>query len=354
MNSISAVGLFIIVGVFGGVLARKIRFPTITGYIVAGICLSLLNVIPKELINEELNIITDITLGIIGYIVGGTLDLKRLKEFGKDIILITPSQLMGAWIVVTLLIVFLGPLTIKLGIPNPNFNQTYLPLAIVIGAISCATAPAATVAIIHEYRAKGPLTNTLLPVIALDDALCIVVYAISLSIADTLVAGLKTISFYQILIFPVLNIAGAILLGTGLGLALIYLRCFATTKRRLLAMVLGMVLLSVGTAKALNISSILTNMTMGFVVVNRMKRSEDMFKVINDIEDVIFAIFFTLAGAHFDLGSIRVVGILGLLICVGRGIGKFEGARIGASISHAPEVTKKYLGFGLLPMPESL
>ena len=79
-------------------------------------------------------------------------------------------------------------------------------------------------------------------------------------------------------------------------------------------MVIGMVLLSVGTAKALNISSILTSMTLGFVVVNRMKRSEDMFKVISDIEDVVFAMFFTLAGAHFDLGGIRVAGILGLLI----------------------------------------
>ena len=114
-------------------------------------------------------------------------------------------------------------------------------------------------------------------------------------------------------------------------------------------MVVGIVLLSVGTAKALNISSILTSMTIGFVVVNRMKRSEDMFKVISDIEDIVFAMFFTLAGAHFDLGSIRVAGILGLLIFVGRGLGKFEGARIGASISHAPEVIKKYLGFGLLP-----
>lgn len=349
MNSILTVGLLIIVGLFGGFFARKIKFPTISGYIIIGICLSLLNVIPKESISGKLDVITDVSLGIIGYLVGGTLDLKRLKKFGKDIILITPSQLMGAWVVVTLLIAFLGPLTVKLGIPNPNFYRTYLPLAIVIGAISCATAPAATVAVIREYGAKGPLTNTLLPIIALDDALCIIAYAICLSIADALIAGLGTISFYEMLIFPLSDIAGSILLGIGFGFALIYLSRFAKTKQRLLAMVLGMILLCVGTAKALNVSSILTNMTMGFVIINRMKHHENMFKVIDDIEDVVFAMFFTLAGAHFDLGSIKVAGILGLLIFVGRCIGKFEGARIGASISHAPGVIKKYLGFGLLP-----
>ena len=349
MNSILVVGIFVVVGLFGGFVARKIKFPTISGYIVIGICLSLLNVIPRELINGELNVITDVSLGIIGYLVGGSLDLKRLKKFGKDIISITPSQLMGAWIFVTLLIAFLGPLIVRLGIPNPNFYQTYLPLAIVIGAVSCATAPAATVAIIHEYKASGPLTTTLLAVIALDDALCIITYAIGSSVAEALITSLKNISLYKMLIFPTINIVGSILLGIAFGFGLIYISRFAKTRQKLLAMVLGTILLCVGTAKALGIFSILANMAMGFVIANKMRHHENMFKVINDIEDVVFAMFFTLAGAHFDLGVIKAAGILGLLIVIGRCSGKLIGVRIGASISHAPSVVKKYLGFCLLP-----
>ena len=349
MNSILAVGLLILVGLFGGFIARKIKFPAISGYIIIGICLSLLNVIPKELTAGKLNIITEISLGIIGYLVGGSLNLKRLKKFSKDILIITPFQLMGAWIFVVLLIAFLGPIIIKFGIPDSNFLQTYLAPAIVIGAISCATAPAATLAIIREYNARGPLTTTLLAIIALDDAFCIIAFAIALSIAGVLVSGLASISLYKILMFPVFDIGGAILLGTALGFGLTYISRFAKTKQKLLAVVLGMILLCVGIAKTLNISSILANMTMGFIIINKMRRDENMFIVIDDIGDVVFAMFFTLAGAHFDLGIMKVAGILSLLIIAGRCSGKLIGVRIGASIARSSLVIKKYLGFGLLP-----
>ncbi len=349
MNSILAVGLLILVGLFGGFIAKKIKFPAISGYIIIGICLSLLNVIPKELTAGKLNIITEISLGIIGYLVGGSLDLKRLKKFSKDILIITPFQLMGAWIFVVLLIAFLGPIIIKFGIPDSNFLQTYLAPAIVIGAISCATAPAATLAIIREYKARGPLTTTLLAIIALDDAFCIIAFAIGLSIAGVLVSGLASISLYKILMFPVFDIGGAILLGTALGFGLTYISRFAKTKQKLLAVVLGMILLCVGIAKTLNISSILASMTMGFIIINKMRQDENMFIVIDDIGDVVFAMFFTLAGAHFDLGIMKVAGILSLLIIAGRCGGKLIGTRIGASIARSSLVIKKYLGFGLLP-----
>lgn len=124
---------------------------------------------------------------------------------------------------------------------------------------------------------------------------------------------------------------------------------FAKTRKTLLVTVLGMIMLSIGTAKILGISSLLANMAMGFVIVNKMKPSEEMFGVIDDIEDVIFAIFFTLAGAHFDLGVVKTAGILALLIVIGRFSGKFIGAKMGAAISQAPVVVRRYLGLGLLP-----
>jgi len=151
------------------------------------------------------------------------------------------------------------------------------------------------------------------------------------------------------LIFPLFDIAGSILLGVAFGFGLIYISRFAKVRHRLLIIVVGMILLCTGLTKVLGISSLLANMTVGFIVVNKMRNSENMFKVIDDIEGIIFAMFFTLAGLHFDLGVIKTAGILAILIFIGRCIGKYEGTRIGASISHAPGVVKKYLGLGLLP-----
>jgi len=351
MNLILALGILVIAGFFGGLVAKRIRYPRISGYIIVGMLLSpsVLNIIPSQLIREELGVITDITLGVVAYLIGGSLGIERLKKLGKHIITITPFEALGAWIFVSLLIIFLGRFVTKFNIANPNFSQTYLPMAIVIGAISCATAPAAILAIIREYRAKGPLTTTLLGVVALDDVFAIVSYAVAVSIAEVLIIGLEALSLYEMLVVPMFDIAGSLLLGVALGFALVYMNRFAKTRKTLLVTVFGMIMLSIGIAKALHISSLLANMAMGFVIVNRMKPSGNMFAVISDIEDVVFAMFFTLAGAHFDLGLMRNAGILALLIIIGRFSGKFIGAKMGAAVSQAPAVVKRNLGFGLLP-----
>lgn len=351
MNLILALGILVIAGFFGGLVAKRIRYPRISGYIIVGMLLSpsVLNIIPSQLIREELGVITDITLGVVAYLIGGSLGIERLKKLGKHIITITPFEALGAWIFVSLLIIFLGHFVTKFNIANPNFSQTYLPMAIVIGAISCATAPAAILAIIREYRARGPLTTTLLGVVALDDVFAIVSYAVAVSIAEVLIIGLEALSLYEMLVVPMFDIAGSLLLGVALGFALVYMNRFAKTRKTLLVTVFGMIMLSIGIAKALHISSLLANMAMGFVIVNRMKPSGNMFAVISDIEDVVFAMFFTLAGAHFDLGLMRSAGILALLIIIGRFSGKFIGAKMGAAVSRAPAVVKRNLGFGLLP-----
>jgi len=349
VNSILAIGLFIIIGLLAGFAARKVRVPTISGYIIVGICLSLLNIIPRELIDGELSVITDVSLGIIGYLVGGGLYLKKLKKFGKNIAVITPFQALGAWVFVTALVAFLSPLFIKISNPDVSSLQSYLPMAIVLGAISCATAPAATLAIIHEYKARGPFTTTLLAVIVLDDVIAVIAYAIGSTVAESLITGFQNISLSRMLMFPAIDIIGSVVLGTVLGFGLAFAGRFIKKKTQVLAVVLGAIFLCIGLAKALGVSSILANMCMGFVIVNKIEYNEDMFGVIHNIETVIFAMFFTLAGAHFDLSVMKTAGILAAIIVAGRFIGKFVGANIGASISHAPLTIKKYLGFGLLP-----
>lgn len=350
MNAILAIGLIIVIGLLGGFTARKLKFPTISGYIIIGIIISLLNIIPREIVDGKLNVITDISLGIIGYLVGGGLYLKKLKKFGKSIAIITPFEALGAWVFVTISVLFLGPFLIGTGVSNPTSFYSYLPMAIILGAISCATAPAATLAIVREYGAMGPFTTTLLAIIVLDDAIAVIAYAIGSNVSESLITGFQNISLYGMLAIPIIDITGSILLGTILGFGLTYIGRFIKKKPQLLAIVGGAIFLCVGMSNAFGLSSILANMTMGFIIVNRMKNNEDMFGVINNIEGIVFAMFFTLAGVHFDLSVIKTAGILAAVLVIARFIGKYLGVRAGASISRAPAEIKKYLGFGLFPI----
>jgi len=346
MNLVLAIGIMIIVGFFGGTIANRFKFPRITGYIIIGILLSpsLLNIISAATI-KNLDIITDIALGIIAFLIGGSLRLEPLRKLGRSIAWITPFQSLGAWLLVTLLLAFLSPHIVT--IPNTTFFQTYFPMAFIIGAISCATAPAAIIAIINGYRAKGPLTTTLLAVVALDDAIAVVAFAIALGICQPLVNG-GNISIYQMLGVPFLHIAESIAIGIFFGFALIYIAKLVRMRELLLVVVFGMIMLCIGVTNLLGISAILASMIAGFIVVNKARES-GMILVVEGIEDVIFAMFFVLAGLHFDLSVIKVAGILALLIVLSRYFGKYFGARAGATISHAPDEIKKYLGLALLP-----
>ncbi len=347
MNLVLAIGIVIVIGFLGGLIANKLKFPRITGYIIIGILLSpsLLNIIPAATV-KNLGIITDIALGIIAFLIGGSLRLEPLRKLRRSIAWITSFQSLGAWLFVTLLLIFLSPLILT--IPNATFSQTYVPMAFIIGAISCATAPAATMAIINECKAKGPLTTTLLAVVALSDVIAVIAYTIASGIFQPLVNGVGGISFYEILGIPFLHIAESIAIGTLFGFTLIYIAKLVKTRELLLVIVFGMIMLCVGVTELLGISAILANMAAGFIVVNRVKKNE-MFLVIEGVEDVIFAMFFVLAGLHFDLSIIKVSGILALLIILGRFSGKYLGARAGATISHASGEVKKYLGLALLP-----
>jgi len=346
MNLILAIGIMMVVGLFGGVVAKRLKFPRVTGYIIIGVLLSpsVLNLVPRATI-ESLDIITYVALGIIAYSIGGSLRLESLRKLGRSIAWITPFQSLGAWLIVTLVIAFLAPLILT--IPNATFYQTYFPMAFIIGAIACATAPALTLAVVHEYKAKGPLTTTLLAVVALDDAIAVIAFAIAVGIAQPLVNG-GAISGYQMFGVPFLEIAQSIGIGAAFAFALIYIARLVKTRPLLLVVVLGVIVLCVGVTNLLGISLIMANMVVGFIVANRVKRG-DPFIVIEGIEDVVFAIFFVLAGMHFDASVMKIAGILAVLIFAFRFIGKYFGTVIGARISQAEDVVKKYLGFALVP-----
>jgi len=345
MNLILAIGIIVVVGFFGGLAAGKIKFPRITGYILIGILLSpsLLNIIPTETVGR-LDIITDIALGFIAYLIGGSLRWESIQKLGRSIATILPFQSLGAWFLVTIVLALLGHLIL----PNQAFWQTYFPMAFIIGAISCATAPAATMAIIKQYKAKGPLTTTLLAVVALDDAIAVIAFAIALGISLPLVSGAGNISLHQMVGVPFLHIAESAGIGIIFAFALAYISRLVRARELLLVVVFGIIMLCAGITSYLGVSSILANMIVGFIVVNKVKRRE-MFLVVEEIEDVLFAMFFVLAGLHFDLSVLKTAGILALLIFVTRCLGKYFGARAGAKASHASDAVQKYLGLALLP-----
>lgn len=232
-------------------------------------------------------------------------------------------------------------------IPGATFTNTYLPMGLVIGALASATAPAVILALIREYKAKGSLTTTLLSVVAFDDAIAIVFFSTALGIERPLSLN-EGSSVYQMLLLPLLRILGSIAIGLILGFALIYIARLVRARSLLLLVVLGTIMLCVGLTELLDMSEILANMVIGFIVVNKGKRAQ-MLNVIDDIEDVIFAMFFVLAGLHFNLDVMKTAGLLALLIIVGRFSGKYIGTITGATFARSPESVRKYLGLALMP-----
>jgi len=344
------IGLLLLFSYAGGKVANYLKAPRVSGYLVAGMLFSpsLLGFFHEKLVKEELTLITDIALAIIAFSIGGSLKWTKLKKLGKQILWITFTQAFAAFLVTTVSLTLFFYLMIGLKTASSSFRTLYFPMALVIGAISAATAPAATLAIIHEYRAKGPFTTTLLGVVALDDALTIIFAAFAITIAQSFVNH-EAITLQNFLFSPLFSILISLCIGGGSGLCLRKLIRFVPRGQAMLGVMLGSVFLTAGLAVTLKVSPLLANMMLGFVVINFVEHHENLFSVVESIEEPIFGMFFTLAGAHLDLGAMQTAGLPALLIPIGRFTGKLLGSRLGAQISHAPQTVKKYLGFALLP-----
>lgn len=344
------IGLLLLCGYVGGKVANYFKAPRVSGYIVTGMLLSpsVLGVFHERLVKEESTLITDMALAIIAFSIGGSLLLRKLQRLGKQILWITLIQALAASLLTTALLASVFRLIGIQGLASPSFLEVYLPMALVIGAISAATAPAATLAIIHEYKAKGPLTTMLLGVVALDDGLTILFYAFAISVSQGLIRH-EALSWQSMVISPALHILIALALGTAVGLCLRKLIRFVPQREAMLGVILGSVFFTSGLAIGLKTSPLLANMMLGFMVVNFVAHSHDLFGVVESIEEPIFGMFFILAGAHLDLRVIQTAGWLALFITLGRFAGKLLGSRTGAQISHSPDAVKRYLGLGLLP-----
>lgn len=350
INALEALGILFICGFFGGKLANWLKFPRVTGYILAGMLLSpsVTGILPRELVEERFGIVTDMALAIIAYSIGGSLNLAKLKALGKSILWINVGEALGAFLFTFLLVAGLSPLVLGLKFSPDSFVNTVLPISLILASVSAATAPAAVLAIVHECRARGPLTTTLLGVVALDDGMAVILYVF----ASTLVAALtknEAISVLRMIVEPSLIILGSLLLGTIIGFSLAGLAPWVKRKESLLVVIAGGLFLCTGIALKAGVSPILANMLVGFVVVNKARHSHSLFAAVDEIEEPLFVLFFCLAGAHFDLTTVKTAGLVALLISVGRFSGKLIGTKVGAGLSGAPTAVRKYLGYGLLP-----
>jgi len=345
MNLILALGIILGAGSIASLVSRKVGLPSITGYIIVGMLLgpSVGGVIPAETVGD-LDTITSITLGVVAYLIGGSLRLDSLRGLGKSVAWITILQSLGAAILVTAVMA----LAVGAIRPEAPFWQFSFPLAMIVGAISSATAPAATMAIVRELRAKGPLTTTLLAVVALDDGVAVVAYAVAAGVCTPLVAMNGGISLHDMVAVPVLEILESIGLGLAMSVGPVYFGRLVRSREGRLALVFGTVMLCSGLAIRLGLSLIMANMMLGFVVVNVLRRTDEP-GVLGDMETILYTLFFVLAGLHFDLAVLSTAGILALIIVVARCVGKYGGTVLGATVSQATRSMKRYLGLALLP-----
>ena len=344
------IGLLLLLSYAGGKIANYLKAPRVTGYLVIGMLMSpsLLGLFHEKLVKEELTLITDIALAIIAFSIGGSLRIAQLKKLGKQIIWITLTSAIGALFLTIVVLSLFFPLVHGSSTILLSYRSVYFPMALVIGGICAATAPAAILAIVHEYASKGPFTTILLGVVALDDAMAILFYAFTSVIAHSLVNH-EAVTLQHFLLTPVLSILISLSVGGAVGVCLRWLIRFVDRKEAMLGVMVGAIFLTSGLSASLKVSPLLANMMIGFVAINFVVHHEDLFAVVERIEEPIFGMFFTLAGAHLDFGVMNAAGFLALLITLGRFAGKFLGSRLGAQASHAPQVVKKYLGFALLP-----
>ena len=350
MNIALAAGIIVIAGFIGGKLAQRVGLPTITGYIVVGVLMgpSFLNVVPEDVV-ADLDIFTSIALGIIAYSIGNRLHVPAIRRMERSIVLIAPLQALGALMLSLLAITLVAPFFLDMS--GATLSNTHLPLGLIVGALASATAPAAIMAIVREHRARGPLTTTLLSVVALDDAIAIVLFSLAMAVAQPLAQAATGFSAVGVLLLPILKVLAAIGIGAAFGIALLYMARLSRTHTMALVVTLGAILLCVGVTLWLGVSGILASMTIGFVVANLMKAGDRqrLVNAIDHIEDVVFVLFFVLAGLHFDVSVMSTAGILAVLVVAGRSVGKYAGTRIGAELAHSPDPVKKYLGLALLP-----
>jgi len=338
LNILFLIGLALFGGTIGGKFFQKIRIPQVVGYIVIGILIGHtgLRIINMHTVNM-MQPFNYFALGIIGFMIGGELKKSVLAKYGKQFVYILFSEGLVTFFVVALLIFGIGNLFLE--------TKTALSLALLLGAIAAATAPAATTDVLWEYKTRGPLTSIVLGIIAMDDGLSLLLFAVASSIAMSLTGH----NSGGLLMTPLYEVIGSIVIGVLAGLILSKLLIKYTEEERILVFSIGMVLLVLGIAQILKMDILLAAMAMGIMLVNYSPvKSKLIFKIVNKFTPPIYVLFFVMFGAKLNVGHLTLpMGILVFLFLLGRSGGKMLGASFGTKIARSPEKVHKFLPFCL-------
>jgi len=283
---------------------------------------------------QSLEIISELALAFIAFSIGSEFVIKDMKEYGKKILVITLAEVIGAIVIVFSVMYFI-------------FNRDFA-FSIVIASMSAATAPAATLLVIRQYRANGPLTRTILPVVALDDIFGIMVFGISITLAKMSVSGIRP-SFLNLMKDLSIEIFGSLIVGFLIGLVLTIVLKKIRVHDDLQVASLIAIGVGVGLSNLLGLSPLLTNIMIGATLVNLLHRPDKAFNSINNFVPAFYVLFFTLAGASLDLSILKSIGGIGIAYVFARGLGKYFGSLIGSLSVKAEKSVTKYMGLALLP-----
>jgi Kef-type K+ transport system membrane component KefB len=341
-NYILLIGTAILAGIMGAWIIQKLRIPQIVGYVAIGIILGpVLGIIPQAAV-QSLELFNMVALGIIGFLVGGELKREIFVRFGKQVPIVLFFEGMVAFLLVGLFSFF----------TMWYFSdwQTALAIAVVFGAICSATDPASTIAVLWEYKARGPLTSMLTAIVTLDDALALMLYAISISIAG-IVTGHQESGFVTALSHTIYEIFGALVLGFVSGMSLCWILKRIRDPEKMLVFIVSVVLLILGVAISLRMDVILAAMALGVTLVNtKPKAARSALDVMHKFFAPLYILFFVLVGARVNFSHAdKVVWLLITAYVIGSISGKTLGAYLGGVYSNAVKTVRNYLGFCLYP-----
>lgn len=357
MQILLSLSIAILSGLMLSRLAKKLKLPAVTAYLVAGILigpyfLGRLGVKGIGFISMEnveyYSLLCDAALGFIAFSIGNEFRLGQLKKTGRQATVIGIFQAVVATLLVDAALIgmhFIMP------------DKLSLPSAIVLGAIASATAPAATLMVVRQYKAKGPLTDILLPIVALDDAVGLVLFAISFGVAKALIAG--HVDIIGVIFEPILEVALSLLLGALMGFLFTYCERFFHSRSKRLSISVAFVFLTVAISMLefdvfgihVAFSSLLACMMLGTIFCNICDFSAELMDRLDRWTAPLFIIFFVLSGAELELSvfSDGAIVLIGLVYIIARSLGKYSGAYASAKATKCDDHIVKYLGVTLLP-----
>lgn len=357
MNTLLTVSIALLAGLLMTRVFKPFKLPSVTAYLIAGVligpyCLGALNIDSVGFTSADavsrLAIVSEVALGFIAFSIGNEFRLEDLKKTGLQATVIGIFQALAAAILVDIALFVL-----HLIMPD----KLNLAQVLTLGAIATATAPAATLMVVRQYKAKGPLTSLLLPIVALDDAVGLIVFAVCFGIAKTLVSG--TIDFISILVNPLIEIVASLLLGALMGFILTHLEKLFNSNTNRLNLTIAFVFLTTSLSSLkfqigpvhVGFSSLLVCMMLGTVFCNICPLSGDLMQASDKWTSPLSALFFVISGAELELGVFADLAIvfIGTVYILFRCLGKYFGAAVSAKATHCEPQICKYLGVTLFP-----